>query len=51
MSEPTFQHRVTLGVMGTADGAIRVAIDYKPSAPDSWKQYTSRRPEGGGLDR
>jgi len=33
----------------TADGAIRVAIDYKASAPDSWKQYTSRRPEGGVL--
>lgn len=31
------------------NGAIHVEVDYEPSKPDSWKQYTTREPEGGRL--
>jgi len=31
------------------EGTIRIEVDYAPSRPDSWKEYTSKEPEGGRL--
>ncbi len=31
------------------DGIILIEVDYAPSRPDSWKEYTTREPEDGRL--
>ncbi len=31
------------------EGKIRIAFDYRPSSPESWREYTNQRPEDGRL--